>query len=38
MTDSGWTEIVSGLQPEAPVVVSGAFYLKSELLLEGEEE
>lgn len=36
--DGEWLEIVSGLEPGARVVTSGAFYLKSELLLEGEEE
>ena len=34
----GWTEVRSGLQPGDTVVVAGAFALKSELLLEREEE
>jgi cobalt-zinc-cadmium efflux system membrane fusion protein len=33
----GWVEIVEGLSPGEQVVTQGAFYLKSELLLEGEE-
>lgn len=37
-TDGGLTEIVTGLSPGEQVVVSGAFGLKSELLLAGEEE
>lgn len=36
-TSENWTEIISGLVQNDPVVVRGAFYLKSELLLEGEE-
>jgi cobalt-zinc-cadmium efflux system membrane fusion protein len=32
-----WVEIRDGLADAAPVVVQGAFYLKSELLLEREE-
>ena len=36
-TDGGWVEVVSGLSDGQPVVTSGAFHLKSELLLEGEE-
>ncbi len=33
-----WVEVESGLQPGQRVVDEGAFLLKSELLLEGEEE
>ncbi|MCO6458248.1 MAG: efflux RND transporter periplasmic adaptor subunit [Pirellulaceae bacterium] len=33
-----WVEVRSGLQPGQAVVSRGAFVLKSELLLEGEEE
>lgn len=33
-----WVEIRQGLQPGEPVVAGGAFLLKSELLLAGEEE
>jgi hypothetical protein len=33
-----WTEIRSGLSEGTQVVGRGAFYLKSELLLEGESE
>jgi len=33
-----WVEIKEGLQAGEPVVASGAFLLKSELLLAGEEE
>lgn len=36
LSDSGWTE-VTGLDPGTKVVSQGAFYLKSELLLESEE-
>ncbi|MCA9081474.1 MAG: efflux RND transporter periplasmic adaptor subunit [Planctomycetaceae bacterium] len=36
LSDAGWTE-VSGIDVGTPVVSQGAFYLKSELLLEGEE-
>jgi hypothetical protein len=31
-------EVVSGLQQGQKVVSAGAFYLKSELLLQGEDE
>lgn len=34
----GWTEVRSGLKPGETVVTAGAFALKSELLLEREEE
>ncbi|MEZ6148068.1 MAG: efflux RND transporter periplasmic adaptor subunit, partial [Planctomycetaceae bacterium] len=33
-----WVEITGGLEPGQEVVEDGAFLLKSELLLEGEEE
>ncbi len=33
----GWTEVTQGLEADAVVVSDGAFYLKSELLLAGEE-
>jgi multidrug efflux pump subunit AcrA (membrane-fusion protein) len=37
VADEGFTEVSSGLTEGERVVVQGAFYLKSELLLEGEE-
>ncbi len=37
IADEGFTEVSSGLNEAERVVVQGAFYLKSELLLEGEE-
>ena len=37
MEDEGWVEIVSGLSGGEKIVDQGAFYLKSELLLEREE-
>ncbi len=33
----GWVEIKSGLAEGQAIVTEGAFYLKSELLLEAEE-
>ena len=33
-----WVEITAGLDEGVPVVVQGTFQLKSELLLEHEEE
>ena len=33
-----WVEIRSGLQPGDRIAISGTFQLKSELLLEPEEE
>jgi cobalt-zinc-cadmium efflux system membrane fusion protein len=36
-TAGPWTEIVAGLAEQTPIVVEGAFFLKSELLLEREE-
>lgn len=36
-TEEGWTQVLSGLAEGKEVVAEGAFYLKSELLLEGEE-
>lgn len=36
MASNGWTE-VTGVEPGTSVVSTGGFYLKSELLLEGEE-
>lgn len=38
ITVEGWTEIRSGVRDGQPVVVTGAFALKSELLLAGEAE
>jgi cobalt-zinc-cadmium efflux system membrane fusion protein len=38
MATDEWVEVLSGLQPGERVVDAGAFLLKSELLLEGEEE
>lgn len=35
--DAGWMEVTAGLQAGDKVVVRGAFYLKSELLLEAVE-
>lgn len=37
-TVAGWTEIQGGLSEGDPIVTQGAFVLKSELLLVGEEE
>ena len=37
ITCDGWTEITGGLAKHDEIAVRGAFYLKSELLLEGEE-
>ena len=36
--DEGWTEIVSGVKPGDRIVDQAAFVLKSEMLLEGEQE
>ena len=38
VTVDGWTEIRGGIRDGQPVVVTGAFALKSELLLVGEAE
>ncbi len=36
--EKDWVEIIAGLNPGDRIVTRGAFYLKSELLLQGEDE
>jgi cobalt-zinc-cadmium efflux system membrane fusion protein len=37
VSSEGWIEVIAGLSEGDAIVVQGAFYLKSELLLEREE-